>query len=512
MISLPKGKSDLMKIAFDRLWIRQVPPCRGSTSLTLPDRLRRVGGTGKLVVSDVVLGSTVLARITFDCVRGWWTPRCLGSVSPTLQDRLRGVTWTGNLLVGGFVLGLGTWSTFASLESAAVATGTIESESSRKTIQHFEGGIIKQIIVADGDVVRAGQTLILLDDTKARSEVQSLRGQLWDAVAREARLLAEQHGYERVSFPTDLQEEQKSNPGAAAVVAAQQSIFETRRQVVQSQIAVIRDKRLQVEKEITGMRDQESATARRSEIVREEVATVTYLVNKGLERRPRLLNLEREMAEIDGRRGELSAQISRAEQTIGESQTSLLKLESDRQNEIAQSLREAQNQIYQLRERLQTAADQLTRTEVKAPEAGVITDLRVHTPGGVIGTGAALMDLVPRQDRLIVSARVRPEDIDVVRPGLSADVQLLPYNQRRVPRLHGTVMHVSADRLLDKRTDQPYYAAKIRVQDPRITENDGVQIIPGMPTQVFIKTGHGTVALYALRPLLDSFNNAFHED
>ena len=384
--------------------------------------------------------------------------------------------------------------------------------SSRKTIQHFEGGIIKQIIVADGDVVRAGQTLILLDDTKARSEVQSLRGQLWDAVGREARLLAEQHGYERVSFPADLQEEQKSNPGAAAVVAAQQSIFETRRQVVQSQIAVIRDKRMQVEKEITGMRDQESATARRSEIVREEVATVTYLVNKGLERRPRLLNLEREMAEIDGRRGELAAQISRAEQTIGESQTSLLKLESDRQNEIAQSLREAQNQIYQLRERLQTASDQLTRTEVKAPEAGVITDLRVHTPGGVIGTGAALMDLVPRQDRLIVSARVRPEDIDVVRPGLSADVQLLPYNQRRVPRLHGTVMHVSADRLLDKRTDQPYYAAKIRVQDPRITETDRVQIIPGMPTQVFIKTGHGTVALYALRPLLDSFNNAFHED
>ena len=110
------------------------------------------------MVSDIVLGSTVLARITFDCVRGRWTPRCLGSVSPTLQDRLRGVTWTGNLLVGGFVLGLGTWSTFASLESAAVATGTIESESSRKTIQHFEGGIIKQIIVADGDVVRAGQT------------------------------------------------------------------------------------------------------------------------------------------------------------------------------------------------------------------------------------------------------------------------------------------------------------------------------------------------------------------
>jgi HlyD family secretion protein len=407
---------------------------------------------------------------------------------------------------------LGTWSTFAPLESAAIAVGTVESESSRKTIQHLEGGIIKEILVADGDVVRAGQTLILMDDTKARAEVQSLRGQLWDATAREARLLAEQRGSERVSFPAELQEEQKASLSAAAVVASQESIFETRQQVVQSQVTMIRDKRLQLEKEIAGLKEQESATARRSEIVREEVATVVYLVNKGLERRPRLLNLEREMAEIDGRHGEIAAQISRAEQVIGESQTALLKLAIDRQNEIAQSLRDAQNQIFQLRERLQAAADQLTRTEVKAPEAGVITDLRVHTPGGVIGAGASLMDLVPRQDRLIVSARVRPEDIDVVRPGLSADVQLLPYNQRRVPRLQGTVMHVSADRLLDKRTDQPYYATKIRVQDPRLTETDAVKIIPGMPTQVFIRTGRGTVALYALRPLLDSFNNAFHED
>jgi HlyD family secretion protein len=267
-----------------------------------------------------------------------------------------------------------------------------------------------------------------------------------------------------------------------------------------------------VEKEIEGLRAQESAASRRIEIVREEAATVAMLVSKGLERRPRLLNLERETADIEGRRGEIVAQISRAEQVINESQATLLKLENDRQNEIAQSLREAQNQIFQIRERLQAADDQLLRTAVKAPEDGVVTDLRIHTPGGVVGAGAPLMDLVPRQDRLIVTARVRPEDIDVVRPGLSADVNLLPYNQRRVPRLKGTVAHVSADRLVDKRTDQPYYAAKIRVQDPRIAEIDGIRIIPGMPAQVFIKTGRGTVALYALKPLLDSFNNAFHED
>ncbi len=387
-----------------------------------------------------------------------------------------------------------------------------KSESNRKTIQHLEGGIIRQILVADGDVVRAGQTLISLEDTKTRAEVQSLQGQLWDATAREARLQAEQRGDERVSFPASLEMAQNESRSVAAVLAGQQSIFETRRQVFQSQAAVNREKRSQVDKEIEGLRAQESAAARRVEIVGEEVATVLILVNKGLERRPRLLNLEREMADIQGRRGELVAQISRAGQVISESEATLLKLESDRQNEIAQSLREAQNQIFQIRERLQAAEDQLSRTAVKAPEDGVVTELRIHTPGGVIGAGAPLMDLVPRQDRLIVTARLKPEDIDVVRPGLTADVSLLPYNQRRLPRLQGIVTHVSADRLVDRRTDQPYYATKICVQDPRIAVIDGVKIIPGMPTQVFIKTGQGTVALYALSPLLDSFNNAFRED
>jgi HlyD family secretion protein len=438
-------------------------------------------------------------------------PWCSTPTPTSPRGRLRGITVAGNLLVLCFMLGLGTWASLAPLESAAIASGVVESESSRKTIQHLEGGIVRKILVSDGDIVRSGQTLIALDDTRAGSEMQSLQGQFWDAAARAARLQAEQQRFERIAIPDALEQDSRQNGGAAAAVSAQQFIFQARLQVHESQLAVIRERRRQVEKEIEGLKAQETATGQRIDIVREELDMVATLVNKGLERRPRLLNLQRELADVEGRRGEIAAQISRAGQVISEQQATLFKLESERQNEIAQSLREAQSQIFQLRERLLAARDQLSRTEVKAPEDGVITDLRVHTAGGVIGAGAPLMDLVPRQDRLIVTARLRPEDIDVVHPGLSAEVHLVPYNQRRVPRLKGTVVHVSADRLLDKRTDQPYYATRIRIDDGQIVAND-IQIVPGMPVQVFITTGRGTVALYALRPLLDSFRGAFRED
>jgi HlyD family secretion protein len=447
-------------------------------------------------------------RAAFEHSTVQWRPAL---VEPTPSVRLCGIAWTGNILIFGLILGFAVWSTFAPLESAAIAFGQIEAESSRKTIQHLEGGIIGQLLVQDGDLVRAGQTLIRLDATKVRAELEALRGQFWDTRAREARLLAEQHGVDHVSFPDELEKEREKNPSVATILAGQQALFQTRRQVLQSQVAITRERISEVEEEIAGIKAQQVAAAKRADIVRQEVASVEILVEKGLERRPRLLSLEREMADIDGRQGETAAEISRAGQVIGESQANLIKLESDRQNEIAQSLRETQNQIFQLREQIHASEDQLSRIDIKSPEDGVVTDLRVHTPGGVIGAGEALMDLVPQHDNLIVTARVRPEDMDVVRPGLNADVHVLAYNQRRVPLLKGVVTFVSADRLLDKRTDEPYYAAKIRVLDGEAGEARGMRIIPGMPTQAFIKTGSSTVALYALRPLLDSFSGAFRE-
>src|SRR5258705_4038707 len=276
-----------MKISFAHINIREVPRWLGSAAPALGDRLR---GVTWICVKHF---HGLYARKGWDRLKIAFAhvgevPRWLGSAPPALRDRLRGVTRTGNLLVCGFVVGLGTWSTYAPLESAAIAIGTVESESSRKTIQHLEGGIVREILIADVDAVRAGQTLISLVDTKARAEAQSLQGQLWEATAREARLQAEQRGEERVSFPARLEMAQMASASVADVLAGQQAIFEKRRQVFQSQAAVNREKRSQVEKEIEDLRAQESAATRRVEIYREETTKVAIILIKGLDRRSHL--------------------------------------------------------------------------------------------------------------------------------------------------------------------------------------------------------------------------------
>lgn len=425
--------------------------------------------------------------------------------------RLRFLAASAFAVVAVFVIGFGVWATHAPLESAAIAGGSIEAESWRKTIQHLEGGIIGRILVKDGDAVAAGQPLILLEDSKARATVQVLQGQLWYAQAEEARLLAERDTRAAIQFPVALNQGE-NDPTLGDILSGQMKIFETRRKLQRSRIEVIQQRKAQTERQIAGLRFIEAALKKRAAIIKEELAAVAPLVARGLQTRPRLLELEREQAEIDGRIGDTLAQISRAEQSIGESQARILKLESDHYSEIAQSLRDTQAQIFQLLERVQAASDVLSRTVVRAREAGTITDMRIHTPGGVVAAGEPLMDLVPHQDRLIVLAQVKPEDIDLVRPGLEAHVRLLSYKHRRVPPVDGVLTYVSADRLVDKQSERAYYTARIRIDEAFLRKLPGVEIIPGMPVEVLIKTGQFTVADYVLRPVFYSFNRAFRED
>lgn len=423
----------------------------------------------------------------------------------------RGIASAGLAIVALFIGVFGIWSVFAPLESAAIGSGYLEAETNRKTIQHLEGGIVGEILVRDGDEVQPGQPLIRLDDTKPRTTLAALQGQYWDALAREARLIAERDGRDTIAWPAQL-ELQRDNPSVAQVMAGQERIFATRRELFQSKRQVIEQRMAQVKEEIVGYRAQEVAAAQRIALINEEISGLKALVDKGLERKPRLLQLQRDLADIEGRRGELVALIAKAQQTIAESEVQILNQQNDTQNEVATQLRDTQQKIHELTEQMQAAADVLSRIEVKAPQHGIVTDLKVHTRGGVIRAGEPLMDLVPAKDNLVVTVQVRPEDINVVREGLTAHVRLIPYKQRRTPEIDGKVIYVSADRLVDQRTNQPYYAAKVRLDEAQLERLAGeVELYPGMPAEAMIKTGETTVALYALAPIVDSFHRAFRE-
>lgn len=424
--------------------------------------------------------------------------------------RCRELVIAGGALIGVFVFGFGIWSAFAPLTSAAMAPGTVVSASSRKTIQHLEGGIISAILVKDGDVVKAGQTLIRLDDTKARTTLAAINGQLWDARAREARLLAERDDAQSITFPGALLAEQ-DKPAVSQAIAGQEKIFQAWRSLQDSKIAAINERINQVHAEIGGDDAEVAAADQRMKLINEEISGVQMLVSKGLERKPRLLQLQGTLAEIQGKRGETMAQIARAKQTIAESEVDILSLKNDAQKQIADDLRDTQKKLHELQEQREEAANVLERTAIKAPQDGIVTDLRVHTLGGVINPGEALLDLVPTDDQLVVEARVRPEDIDRVHEGLPAQVRLLPYDERRTPTLDAKVIYVSADRLVDKRTDQPYFAAKLRVSEKELKSLKEVKLVPGMPAEAMIETGETTVALYALSPVVNSFHRAFRE-
>lgn len=456
------------------------------------------------------------ALVTRSAVSVVYAPSVVGAasnddISATPFAHFREIAWAGIGIIAVFIVSFGAWSVLAPLESAAIAAGVIEAETSRKTIQHLEGGIIGEILVKDGDAVAAGQALIRLNDVKARTQLVALTGQLWDALAREARLLAERDKRDQIQYPDSLTQ-QARDPGVQLVMAGQSKIFHARRSAFDSKVALIKQRIAQVREEIVGLRAQETASRKRATLLNDEAAGLRQLLGKGFVPKPRVLALEREIVETEGKRGDLMAQIARAQQTIAESEVNIISLENDSQNEIAQSLRDTQNQIHELVEQIQAAAHVLTRTEVRAPEAGVVTDLRVRTPGGVIAAGEPLLDLVPKDDRLIVTAQIRPEDIDLVRAGLPAQIRLIPYRQRRTPPIAGRVIHVSADRLLDQRSGQPYYLAKVEADEAMLKRLEGVEMVAGMPTEVMIMTGKTTVALYALAPILDSFDRAFREN
>lgn len=406
--------------------------------------------------------------------------------------------------------GLGGWASTAEISGALIAPGSIVVDSNVKKVQHPTGGVVGELRARDGDVVKAGEVVVRLDDTVTKASlaivVKTLNG-LW---ARAARLEAEQQGLLKVAFPPQLTD-RADDPEVAAVMASESKLFDVRTTGRTGQKAQLRERVTQLQEEIAGLSAQERAKDQEIALVQKELVGVRQLYEQRLVQISRLTILERDAARLNGERAQYIASRAQARGKITEIELQIIQIDKDLVSEVSKDLRETNDKIGEFVERKVTAEDQLRRVDIRAPQDGVVMQSTVHTVGGVITAGDAIMLVVPQAETLTVEARVNPQDIDQVKVGQKTLLRLSAFNQRTTPELNGTVSRVSADTTTDQRTGQSYYTIRVAMTPQEISRLGAVRLIPGMPVEAFVQTGDRTVMSYLVKPLHDQLMRAFRE-
>ena len=418
--------------------------------------------------------------------------------------------YTGVVIILVFIGGFLLWSLLTVLASGVLAAGSVRVDTSRKQIQHLEGGIVAEILVRDGDMAEAGQPLVLLDKTRAGTSMELIRQGLETAQASKARLLAEQEDAEEIEFPEPLAQ-RTSDPKALEIMKSQRLLFEARRTSLKGQIQILDQQILHLREQIQGLNAQQNAKASQIDSIEGELEGLRGLLARGLIDKTRVLALERDGAELAGERGELISQIAAANSNIGEKELEKFQLMKSFKESVSNELKEVQAEVHDYTERLLAARHVLDQTELKSPVDGVVVGSGVHTVGGVVSPGAVLMEIVPVHDRLIIEAAVSPQDIDNVRAGLAAGVKFTAFNQREVPEIQGVVTYVAADIFEDSKSEESYYKARIEVEDSEILRLGDRRIQPGMTADIVIRTINRRPIDYLLEPLISSARKAWRE-
>jgi HlyD family type I secretion membrane fusion protein len=424
-----------------------------------------------------------------------------------LETNIRGPITAGIALI---FLGMGgvlLWAGFAEVSSATIASGVVAPTGGRKTVQHLEGGIVRDILVRDGDRVQAGEVLIRLDKTRAMATVDVLESRYATALAQEARLVAERDQLDTVPYPARI----NAHREGAKIIEAQNRVFRARRASLVGQTNILRKRTDELRKEIGGLEEEREAAYSQFQIIQEEIDGVRPLVEKGYARKPRLLALERGSAEIEGRIGRLTADIARAEQQINEIELSIGQLSTEKLNQVVDELRTVQQELSELTERLRAAQDVLKRHDIQAPLSGTITGLQFHTPGSVIAAGGKVMEIVPDGEELVILARIKPEDIDSVSEGLPVRFRLTALSRRVSPTFYGQVDYVSPDQIIDPQTSRAYFDARIGITPESAAEAGPDQLRAGTPAEVEIITGSRTVLDYVLTPFTRALERGLRE-
>jgi len=412
------------------------------------------------------------------------------------------------VLVGG---GAGGLAATTELSGAVVAPGFLVVDGNVKDVQHPTGGIVGEIRVRDGDAVAAGDVLVRLDDTLTRASLGIVESQIAELSARKARLEAERDGADTIDFSGVLAA--GSGEGAVGRIEASEArLFSLRRDARAGQARQLRERIAQAGDEIVGLTTQAEAKAREIALIQHELGGVRGLYDKNLVPLSRVTALEREATRLDGERGQLVSAAAQVRGRIAETELQILQIEQELRSEAAREIREIEARLAELLERRVAAEDQLRRVELRAPLAGIVHELAVHTHGGVVAPGDVVMRIVPASERLAVEVRVRPQDIDQLAPGQDVILRFSAFSQRTTPEVDGTLVRVSPDLVEEARSGERYYVARIALAGDKADRLGDVALVPGMPVEAFVRTGDRTLLSYLTKPLNDYAARAFREE
>jgi HlyD family secretion protein len=406
--------------------------------------------------------------------------------------------------------GVGGWTAATEVSGAVVAPGVLVVDSNVKKVQHLSGGVVKELLVRDGDRVRAGDVVVRLDETVTRANLAIVVKGLDELAARQARLEAERDGTQDIPFPESLTR-RAGDPDVDRIIISEGKLFEFRKIARQGQKSQLKERVAQLNEEIGGLAGQAAAKKQEIALILQELEGVRELWKKNLVQLTRLIQLERESVRLEGERNQLIASSAQAKGKITETELQSIQIDQDLRSEVSKELREIQGKVAELVERKVAAEDQLTRLDIRAPQDGMVHQLAAHTVGGVITASEAIMLIVPEQDELEAEAKLPPHDIDQLRVGQKTILRFSAFNQRTTPEIGGLLKRISGDITQDQRTGTSYYLVRVSIPSAEVAKLEGLKLVPGMPVDAFIQTDPRTIMSYLVKPLRDQIAKAFRE-
>jgi HlyD family type I secretion membrane fusion protein len=427
------------------------------------------------------------------------------------ERSMRRLVTAGVLIILAVLVFFVGWATIGRLDSAVIAHGVVAADGNRKAVQHADGGIVEAILVREGEPVEAGQELIRLDAVQTRAALDIQNAAVDSQTATIARLESERDGAAAIRFPSALSE-RSAEPAVAALLRSQAQLFNARRTALSGQGATVEQQIRQARAQADGLEGQVVALEEQRRLIEDELTGTQTLYDKGLTTKTKLLALKRASAALLGQRQDTQGNIARLRHAVAQLQNQRIQLSQDQLRTIAQELEDARARLADAHERQRALQDVLDRTRIRAPAAGYVLGLNVHTRGAVIGRGERLLEIVPKDARSIVEARVRPVDGEHVRNGTRTELKLLSAAGRDLPSLHGTVITRSVDLLTDERTGERFYSVQVIPAEEEVRHLPETMLKPGVPIEVILLTGSRTALDYMLEPLLTSFRHGLREE